>query len=41
MIDLQQRLNKSRQGGPTFHYSIIPWLINVNGHKKTHIPNEL
>jgi hypothetical protein len=23
-IDLQQRLNKSRQGGPIFHYSIIP-----------------
>jgi hypothetical protein len=24
IIDLQQKLNKSHQGGPTFHDSIIP-----------------
>jgi hypothetical protein len=24
VTDLQQRLNKSHQGGPTFHYSIPP-----------------
>jgi len=24
LLILQQKLNKSRQGGPTFHYSIIP-----------------